>query len=261
MLRPGARPPRDAGYCVPMDNKTLLDAVSPLIGQLGSAFYFVPETMERGKELGLGGMEFYVLGRGGPMGNCDGLVASAAFGYFNPVFLTKVWSDAAAKCDPRAAGAAHLECCANLGRSKLSGVAGLDSLATALEKVNSAADPDGLALYAAIASESLATDLPGRVMQLIAVLREHRGSAHLVALRAVGMPTKLAHAGKRPDMWKMFGYPEDELPTLSDADRAKLDEAERITNAIVEPAYAVLSEAERTALVDGLKAVQVALAA
>lgn len=261
MLCPGAETPGDGGYCVPMDNKSLLNSVSPLIGQLGAAFYFVPETMERGKELGLGGMEFYVLGRGGTLGNCDGHVAAAAFGYFNPAFLTKVWGDAAAKCDPRTAGTAHLECCANLGRSKLAGVANLDSLASALEKVNAAADPDGLALYAAIASEPLATDLPGRVMQLIAVLREHRGSAHLVALRAAGLPTKLAHAGKRPDMWKMFGYPEDELPTLTDDDRRKLDEAEKITDLIVEPAYAVLSDAERTALVDGLEAVKAALAA
>jgi hypothetical protein len=243
-----------------MDTTTLLNSASPLIGQLGAAFYFVPETMERGKELGLGGMEFYVLGRGGTMGNCDGAVTSAAFGYFNPAFLTKVWGDAKAKCDPHAAGTAHLECCANLGRAKLADVAGLDALAAALEKVNAAADPDGLALYAAISSEPLATDLPGRVMQLIAVLREHRGSAHLVALRAVGLSTKLAHAGKRPDMWKTFGYPEDELPTLSDADKRKLDEAEKITDAIVEPAYAVLTDAERTALVDGLKAVQAALA-
>lgn len=243
-----------------MDNKTLLDSVSPLIGQLGAAFYFVPETMERGKELGLGGMEFYMLGRGGTMGNCDASVVSAAFGYFNPAFLTKVWGDAAAKCDPHTAGTAHLECCANLGRAKLSGVAGLEALAAALEKVNAAADPDGLALYAAISSEPLATDLPGRVMQLIAILREHRGSAHLIALRAVGMPTKVAHASKRPEMWKAFGYPEDEMPTLTDADRAKLDQAETITDAIVEPAYAVLSDAERSALVDGLKAVQAALA-
>lgn len=244
-----------------MDNTTLLNTVSPLIGQLGAAFYFVPETMERGKELGLGGMEFYVLGRGGQMGDCEGSVAAAAFGYFNPAFLAKVWGDAKAKCDPRAAGTAHLECCANLGRAKISGVEGLDGLAAALEKVNAAADPDGLALYSSISSEPLASDLPGRVMQLIAVLREHRGSAHLVALRAAGLPTKLAHAGKRPDMWKMFGYPEDELPTLSDADKRKLDEAEKITDAIVEPAYAVLSDSERTALVEGLKAVQAALSA
>ena len=49
-------------------------------------------------------------------------------------------------------------------------------------------------------------------------------------------------------------------PTLTDADRAKLDQAEKITDAIVEPAYAVLSDAERSALLDGLKAVQTALA-
>lgn len=244
-----------------MTNQELMKAACPLIGELGSAFYFVPETMAKGKELGLGGMEFYVLGRGGQMGNTDGHAVAAAFGYFNPAFLNKVWSDAAAKCDPRAAGTAHLECAADLGRSKLSAVAGLAELNDALEAVNNAANPDGLALYAAIKTEPLASDAPARALQLIAILREFRGSAHLVALRAVGVPTPVAHAAKRPDMWKMFGYPEEEMPEITDAVKAQMKEAEALTDKIVEPAYAVLTDAQRSALVNGLNAVKAALSA
>lgn len=244
-----------------MDTKTLLDSACPLIGELGSAFYFIPETGAVGKELGLGGMEFYVLGRGGSMGDCDGRAIAAAFGYFNPDFLAKVWGDAAAKCPPRKAGSAHLECAANLGRAKFGSLAGLDGLVAALDKVRAAADPDGLGLYAAMATEPLASDAPGRAMQLIALLREFRGSAHLVALRTVGLASPVAHAAKRPDMWKAFGYPEESKPEITAEVTAKLAEAEAITDRIVEPAYAVLTDAERDALVAGMRAVKDALKA
>ncbi|MBM3718575.1 MAG: hypothetical protein FJW53_06345 [Actinobacteria bacterium] len=244
-----------------MDTKTLLDSACPLIGELGSAFYFIPETGAVGKELGLGGMEFYVLGRGGSMGDCDGRAVAAAFGYFNPDFLVKVWGDAAAKCPPRKAGSAHLECAANLGRAKFASLDGLDGLVAALDKVREATDPDGLSLYAAMTTEPLAPDAPGRAMQLIALLREFRGSAHLVALRTVGLPSPVAHAAKRPDMWKVFGYPEESKPEITAEITAKLAEAEVITDRIVEPAYAVLSDPEREALVAGMRAAKDALKA
>lgn len=244
-----------------MTNQELLNAACPLIGDLGAAFYFIPETMAAGKEIGLGGMEFYVQGRAGQMGSTHPDAVSAAFGYFKPALLKSVLDAARAKVDPLAAGSAHLTACANLGRAKLANLPQLNELVAILDKVNNAADPDGLALYAAIRSEQLVDDAPGRLMQLIAILREFRGSAHLIALRAAGVPSPTAHAIKRPDMWKQFGYSEEEMPKITDDIRKAMDKAEEITDRIVEPAYAVLSDAERTALVDGLLAVKTALAA
>lgn len=243
-----------------MTNEELLANACPLIGELGSAFYFIPETMGVGKELGLRGMEFYVIGRGGSMGDTDGAAVAAAFGYFKPAFLRGVWEDAKSRVSPRAAGTAHMTCCAELSRVKFSGLANLDAIVAALDAVNDAADADGLALYAAMKTESLATDPAGRLLQLVALLREFRGSAHLVALRAAGLDSKTAHFIKRPDMWKSFGYAEDEAPQVTDADHSKMAEAERLTDSIVAPAYAVLSETQRSALVDGLKAMKAALA-
>lgn len=242
-----------------MNNKELLDTVSPIIGALGSAFYFIPETMEAGKSIGLGGMEFYVQGRAGQMGNTAPDAVAAAFGYFKPSLIRSVLDAANAKTDPRVAGKTHLEACAALGRAKLSSLPNLDSFVAVLEKINDAADPDGLALFAAIRTEEPATDAAGRAMQLIAILREFRGSAHLVALRAVGLKSSVAHYVKRPDMWKQFGYTEEEAPTIDDSIMKKMDEAEKITDSIVEPAFAVLDDSERQVLVDGLKAAQAAL--
>ena len=65
-----------------MTNEELLATACPIINEIGSAFYFIPETGAVGKSLNLGGMEFYVLGRGGPLGDCDGAALAAAFGYF-----------------------------------------------------------------------------------------------------------------------------------------------------------------------------------
>lgn len=244
-----------------MTNQELLNAACPLIGDLGAAFYFIPETMAAGKEIGLGGMEFYVQGRAGQMGSTHPEAVAAAFGYFKPALLKSVLDAAREKVDPLAAGTAHLTACANLGRAKLSHLSNLDGLVAILEKVNNAADPDGLALYSAIRSEKLADDAPGRLMQLIAILREFRGSAHLIALRAAGVSSPTAHAFKRPDMWKQFGYSEDEMPKITDEIRQAMDKAEEITDRIVEPAYAVLTDSERAALIEGLLAVKTALAA
>ena len=244
-----------------MDTKELLKTVSGPINEMGSAFYFVPETMEAGKALGLGGMEFYVQGRAGQMGNTSPEAVAAAFGYFKTSFLTSVLEAANAKCDARTAGKAHMEACAALGRAKLSSLPNLEAFVAVMEKVNAAADPEGLALYAAIRTETPAADAAGRAMQLIAILREFRGSAHLVALRAVGLKTSTAHFVKRPDMWKMFGYGEDEAPEVDESVHTKMAEAERLTNFIVEPAFAVLDAAEQKVLVDGLAATKAALAA
>lgn len=244
-----------------MDTNELLSSSAPLIGELGSAFYFIPETGAVGKELGLKGMEFYVLGRGGSLGDCDGEAVAAAFGYFKPSMLKGVWSEASAKVAPRTAGRAHLECCANLGRAKLSSVANLGAFVAAADKVNNAADADGLALYAAMRTEPLATDAPGRAMQLIALLREFRGSAHLVALRAVGIDSRTAHFIKRPDMFAVFGYGDDEKPAVTDEHQRQMAEAEKLTDRIVAPAFAVLDDGERSALVEGLGSIKAALKA
>ncbi|CAB4652743.1 unannotated protein [freshwater metagenome] len=242
-----------------MNNQELLDAACPTINVFGAAYYFIPETLQAGKDINLGGMEFYVQGRAGQMGNCDPDAVASAFGYFKPALLRSILEAARAKVEPRVAGTAHLESCAALGRTKLASLPNLEAFVAVLEKINNAADPDSLALYAAIRTETLASDAAGRAMQLIAILREFRGSAHLVALRAVGVKSSTAHFIKRPDMWKQFGYTEDEAPEVTDAILKKMDEAEKLTDAIVEPAFAVLTQDERKTLLDGLEATKAAL--
>ena len=77
-----------------MDSMELVQTACPKIGSLGSAFYFHPDTVAKGKELGLDGFRFYFLGRGGVLGDVEPQVIQSAFGYFEPGLIAKIWNSA-----------------------------------------------------------------------------------------------------------------------------------------------------------------------
>jgi hypothetical protein len=244
-----------------METPEVMAAVSPKVAALGSAFYFDPATLAKGKELGLDGFRLYFLGRGGVLGDVAPIVVQAAFGYFAPGLVDKIWTSAKEKASPSTTAHLYLEACADFGRSRLGDVEGLDEFCDAAETVLANTDPAGLALYAGIRSQPMPDDAPGRAMHLIAVMRELRGSAHLVAVRAVGLDVRLAHQIKRgEDDAKMFGWEEPHL-VITDADRALHDDAERLTDAILHDSFAALSAEQAAALVAGVERIEAAVAA
>ncbi len=238
--------------------RALIEAACPIINTVGSAFYFVPETVAVGKEHGLDGFRFYFLGRGGVLGDVEAPVIESAFAWWAPDLVAKMWNTAREKMAPRDAGRLYLKCAQDLGRAKFAQVDGLAEFCASAENVMRAVNPAGLALFAGLAAEPLADDLPARAMQLLAVLREFRGSAHIMAVLAEGITPKVAHAAKRPDMVKSFGWGDDEVP-VSEDDRAAMDAAESLTDELVTPAYSVLNAKEATAFLMTLKALQAAL--
>ena len=248
-------------YVAPMTLDELIATACPIIKDTGWAFYFAPATMARGTELGLDPVQFYAMGRAGVLGDVEPAVVSSAFGYFNPSLVANLWNAGKAVVSPRVAGAAFMECCIAHGREKLAGVEGLDAFVAAGEKVLAATEVEAFALFAATNAEPAATDLPGRAMQLVTVLREYRGSAHLAAVRAVGLTSKQAHFVTRPADAAQFGWGPDDAPVVDDEVRAAMVEAERLTDLMVRSAYAALDEVERDAFVAGLRNVQAALTA
>jgi hypothetical protein len=238
----------------------IVPAATEKIGAMGSAFYFADSTVARAQELGLGAFRFYILGRGGVLGDVDASVIVSAFGYFTPGVIRTQWDKARAIMDPRTAGREYFESCAAFGREKLSGLSDLVAFCEALGAVNDAADPAGLALYAGIRAEPLADDLPARAMQLVTVLREFRGSAHLVAVLAQLLEPRIAHYMRRPDFFQTFGYSEEDVPEVTDKHRRQLAAADELTDRMVARAYGVLDEGQADALVQGLDAMEKALA-
>jgi hypothetical protein len=236
-----------------MDTDHLIARACPVIGDTGWAYYFTPETGARGKELGLDLFRFYILGRGGVLGDVEAEVVISAFGYFHPALIRKMWDSARQRMDPRDAAREHFACGAELGRSRLAGLDGLEEYCRAADAVNQAADYVGLPLYAGFRGEPLAEDLPARAMQLTAVLREFRGSAHLLAVRASGLDAKTAHHVSRPNDAEMFGWTPEDAPPVGPAEREAMVAAEALTDALVRPAYAVLDEAGAEALAVGVE--------
>ena len=96
-------------------------------------------------------------------------------------------------------------------------------------------------------------------MQLSAVLREFRGSAHLMAVRASGLDAETAHFIRRPEMYKTFGYDEATPPAVTDADKTRLAAADALTDKIVLPAFSAVDSAGADALAAGAAAMDAAL--
>lgn len=244
-----------------MTPEELVAAASPDIRDLGWAFYFVPETGAMAEELGLDMFRFYFLGRGGVLGDVEATVVASAFGYFEPGLVGRMWESAKEVLSPREAGRAYHLASAEHGRRRLSSVEGLERFCAAAEQVNDAADPVALPLYAGIRSEPLVDDLPGRSMQLLTVLRELRGSAHLLAVRAVGLDARTAHWIARPGDIAMFGWSEDDPPPVTDEARSLLEAAETMTDRLVVPSFAVLDDRGQQDLLTGLERIGAALRA
>ena len=158
---------------------------------------------------------------------------------------------------PRDAARLYLECAHSFAREKLAEVEDLGPLADALAKINDAVDPAGLALYAGLDAEPMPDDDAARVYRLCVALREARGSAHLLAVRAAGLSPRAAHQVKRPDDVGMFGW---EPMDVDDDDSARWARAEEITDDLMEPAFAVLDDTERRTVLDGLARVAAAVA-
>jgi hypothetical protein len=243
-----------------MTSEALVSAACPKIRDMGWAFYFDPATMAFGQRLGLDGFQFYFLGRGGVLGDVEPSVVASAFGYFNPALVEQMWNSGRTIISPREAGRAYMACGAQFGRAKFGDVAGLEEFCDAAGAVNDAADPVGLALYSGLRAEQLEDDPPARAMQLVTVLREFRGSAHLLAVRASGLDAKTAHFLRRPNDIGMFGWGPEDAPPITDEERVQLDAADELTDRLVLPAYAVLDEEGGQALLDGLEALEAALA-
>lgn len=237
-----------------MTPEELVTQVCPTIGTLGAAFYFAPETLARGKELGLDGFRFYFLGRGGVLGDVEPAVVQSAFGYFEAKLVDRIWSSARERCQltPRQVGRLYVEASRDFGRSRFASVEGLGEFCRAAEQVVEATDPAALALFAALGAEELPDDEAGRAMQLVTVLRELRGSVHLLAVVSAGVSPRLAHYFRRPNDYASFGYSEDDLPQVTDSERSLMGEIDALTDRIMSRAFSVLDANGAAALAAGV---------
>jgi hypothetical protein len=225
-------------------------ALKKPIGDAGFQFMGDPLTREAGRALGLRGRPLYFLGRGGALGDVSAEVVVAAFAFFPPELVAEHWNAARAVMAPPAAAVAYAGMCNEWGRRNLGGLAGTERALELFERVADRAEPYGLPLFAGWRALPRPDDVPGRLAQVLNVLREHRGSVHACAVAAVGLPPLEANlAGSYgAEGAKFLGWVEpfpDPEPY-----RAGWNRAEDLTSAATARAFEALTAAERTELVE-----------
>lgn len=243
----------------PMTARDTLTAIAGPTGDIGASFYFHPATVAAGKELGLNGFTFYILGRGGALGDVSPAIVSSAFGYFNPSTIAAAWEKARTSISPTAAAQAYWDECGHRGAELFADIDEdvLRAYIQAADVVIDHADLAALPLFAGTAQLACTDVVSGRAMQKAAVLRELRGSVHLCAVVASGLSDAQAHAMKRPGDVAVFGW--EEAPSLPIDAEDRMDAAEELTNTMLERAFFALTSDQAESLVAGTVAMHAAL--
>lgn len=225
------------------------------VGKLGGAWMFDAGVHARGGELGLSTWSWYHCGRGGVLGDGPADAVVAAFGFFPPALQRKAWERGSAVQSVHVTARQYAQACADWGVRVLPEDPELVGL---LIRVTDAASDLSLPVFAGWRSlaASVETTDAGRLALALQVAREHRGGAHLVAVAAHGVaPLQAVMSGRYGAAnARFFGWPEP-WPDPEEA-REAMASAEAMTDRIVEPAFAVLSDDERARLVEGLRALK-----
>ena len=107
-----------------MDAIDAAKALAAPIGDLGARFMMAPATFARASEVNLSpGLELYVLGRFGVLGDVAADVVIAAGVFLEPSRLAALWDTARAAAPPAHGAALFADACAVWGRAHLADVA------------------------------------------------------------------------------------------------------------------------------------------
>ena len=162
-------------------------ALTGPVGDVGGRWMLHPDVLGPCRGAGYpNGYAYYVTGRGGVLGDVEADVVTAAFGFFAPSLVRTMWEKGVPVEGARAAAARYGAACAEWGRSRMHGFQHVDRLAELAARVATGADAAGLPLFAGWRAEPRPDDPAGRAYFLVHVLRELRGSVHLLAVLAGG---------------------------------------------------------------------------
>jgi hypothetical protein len=234
------------------------EATAQGFSRIATHFMFAPETYARGADLGLEGLDFYFIGRGGTLGRVDAALVAAAFGVFEPGTVREAWERALAVADPMVAAVAWSEAAHAWGEEHLPADVDLARLAELVGKVVDGADGVGAPTFVGWRLLPRPSAPAALAMHHLNALRELRGAMHLAALLAAGLSPLEAVLVKTPFMAAMFGWPEP-YPEPGEDIEERWQEAEDGTNRAMARVLLPLTEAERDELTDLVRAVQAAL--
>lgn len=244
-----------------MDALELARTIADPLQVVGYTFYFDAGTRARAKELGLRGVQYYGLGRGGVLGDVDAARVAEVFAFFDDTAVDLFWTTPRATADPVAIAEEYLRSAYDFADRTFGGI-DVDVLArfgVAARAVAETSAPgacplvDGYRRFPAPADPVHAAYL-GAIM-----LRELRGGLHVHAVAAAGLDPRSAIYLEDASLYASHGFREDEAPQVTDELRARKDRAEELTDEAMATALAVLDDAGRDAIAAGTRALFTAL--
>jgi len=233
------------------------DLASVVLGVPGR-FMTDPTTFAQGAKLGFEGMDFYIAGRGGALGEVDADVVTAALVFIAADVVRPAW-DRSARVMARRRAAEEWSACGHRWAEEHFGD-GPDyaRFADLLGRVVREASPACAPLFAAVRSLPEPPEALPLAQHRLNDVRELRGALHGAAILTVGLSPIEAVTVRSPAVASLFGWAEP----LPDADplRDRWALAEARTDRMVGRHLAVLDAAERAELVDIGLAIAAALA-
>lgn len=222
-----------------------------VLHDVGTVWMIHPETQARAVEYGYEKPRaFYFAGRGGVLGNVDAGVVIAAFGWWEPGLVRLMWGRGLAVASAREGARRYAQACAAWAEDHLAGFPHTDRLSALAERVVDTVEESGLPLFAGWRAEARAEGGPGRMLQLVHVLREWRGAVHLVATTAAGLgPLEAILVNEGEQQARFLGWRED-LPNC-DHLKDRHVRAQEITDQLLAVGYEhALTPAERAEFAD-----------
>lgn len=228
-----------------MSHVDIAKAIARPIGDLGGAFMLDGATYARGAELGFSGIDFYVLGRGGVLGDTTADVVSSAFFFWNPDQVRTQWELGRAVMTPTVAAQEWATLCHSYGDAHLPDLDSLNRLSDLAAKVCDAASPAGAGLFAGWRGLAApGADRPkARAQHYLNSLRELRGGLHGGAVLAMGLLPVEAVALHSPMMAPVFGWDVSSI-AVDDTTKEEWKVAESGTNLAMARVLRALSDEE-----------------
>lgn len=244
-----------------MDPLEAAAASGDAVNGLGTHFMMDLATYAYGGELGYEGVDFYVAGRGGALGDVPADVVTAAFIFWEPEAVRSAW-DRTSTLLPRRevaiefAGVAHRWADDHIPDDV---DVDLPRLADLAGRLVAGASVAGAPLFAGWRSlpEPPAVRAKALVIHRINALRELRGARHGAAVLSQGIDPHAAVARRTPYMLGVFGWAEPH-PDAADV-REPWAAAQEATERALAPVFAVLDEAERAEFAAATSALQAAV--
>lgn len=233
-----------------MDPRAASEAAGPAISLLGTAWMTDMATYLRGGELGYQGVDFYVAGRGGALGDVDADVVSASFVFFEPTTVRAAW-DRTAELLPRLEVAQEFAAVLHRwAEDKVPDDVDAERIAELTGRLVADASPAAAPLFAGWRAlpEPDASRPKALAMHRLNALRELRGALHGAAVLTQGITPHEAVARRTPYMLEIFGWSEPH-PEKEDV-REPWDRAQAATEVAFAPVFEALDPAERAEVVE-----------